>query len=76
MLIPIHKHDCFGCKLVGQFDGKDVYHCDHMDLCIRWGSRDSENKSLPISTVESLSMSHKVQNDWDRALKLYHRHLG
>lgn len=69
ILRPIHQHDCRGCQLVGSFDGKDVYQCDHIDLCVRWGDSEEENKSLPISLVARNPDSYG--DDWRKAIELY-----
>jgi hypothetical protein len=72
MCKPLHQHDCRSCRFLGSFDGKDVYQCDHIDLCIRWGDSDEENKSLPISIV----LHERFKGtDWNKALGLYEQSL-
>jgi hypothetical protein len=67
--MPLHSHDCSGCRFLGSLDGKDFYQCDHIDLCVRWGDADEENKSLPISVVRGNTLFYG--SDWDKALALY-----
>ena len=66
---PIHQHDCRGCRFIGCVDEKDFYQCDHIDLCIRWGDSDADNKSLPIGIVRSNPEFYG--SDWATALGLY-----
>jgi hypothetical protein len=67
---PIHQHDCDGCRFLGSFDNKDVWSCDDIDLIIRHGSREEDNKALPITVVMGLT-AHEDAADWHRALSLY-----
>lgn len=68
---PLFRHDCSGCEYLGTTaSGRDVYQCDHFDLCIRWGSSDEENSSLPIGVV---ARSRQDMPVWRAALALYEK---
>lgn len=72
--LPIHIHDCDGCRFLGSFDGKDVWSCDDIDLIIRVGPSEEENCALPITLVETICKGLRSSDavaDWKRALALY-----
>jgi hypothetical protein len=57
--LPIHEHDCPGCRFLGSFDGKDVYQCDGIDLIIRKSSEEQDNRALPISLAKRIALENR-----------------
>lgn len=66
---PRFEHDCSGCQYLGTTaSGYDVYQCDHIDLILRFGDAEEDNKALPISIV---ARNRQDSPMWVAALELY-----
>jgi hypothetical protein len=71
---PRYEHDCRGCRFLGHVNDKDVYECDRIDLILRFGDNEQDNKAMVIPYVRNHLAARN--EEWKAALALFDAYYG